>query len=152
MRKISILGATGSIGTQTLEVVRKSRKEIQIIGVTANSSVQKIKDIIIEFKPKIVAMMNPNSAQEVDAFCREEKIDIEVVSGIEGLIKVSTQEEIESDKKTGNLTNHSMRELPKYKNILEKYFERENEIDKYKTKCKKEALEMFIKYFDNLWD
>lgn len=66
--------------------------------------------------------------------------------------KLRTQEELKSDKKTGNLTNHSMSELPEYKNMLEKYFEREGEIDKYKTKCKKEALKMFIKYFDNLWD
>ena len=66
--------------------------------------------------------------------------------------KLRTQEEIESDKKTGNLTNHSMRELPENKNILDKYFKRQDEIDKYKTKCKKEALNMFVKYFDDLWD
>ena len=51
MKSISILGATGSIGTQTLDVIRNSKERINLIGITANSSVDKIKEIIQEFKP-----------------------------------------------------------------------------------------------------
>lgn len=58
MKNISILGATGSIGTQTLDVIRNSNNEIKLIGVSANSSVEKIKEIINEFNPKYVAMMD----------------------------------------------------------------------------------------------
>ena len=47
MKNISILGATGSIGTQTLDVIRNSCGEINLIGITANSSVDKIKEILI---------------------------------------------------------------------------------------------------------
>ncbi len=65
MKNISILGATGSIGTQTLDVIRKSEGEIKIIGVTANSSVEKIIEIIEEFKPKYVAMMDLKSAKKL---------------------------------------------------------------------------------------
>ena len=54
MKSISILGATGSIGTQTLDVIRNSEGTINLIGITANSSVDKIKEIIKEFKPKYV--------------------------------------------------------------------------------------------------
>ena len=43
MKSISILGATGSIGTQTLDVIRNSEGTINLIGITANSSVDKIK-------------------------------------------------------------------------------------------------------------
>ena len=46
MRKISILGVTGSIGTQTLDVIRKSNGELKLIGVTANTSVEKVIEII----------------------------------------------------------------------------------------------------------
>ena len=52
MKSISILGATGSIGTQTLDVIRNSKERINLIGITANSSVDKIKEIIKKFKPK----------------------------------------------------------------------------------------------------
>jgi 1-deoxy-D-xylulose-5-phosphate reductoisomerase len=46
MKRLSILGATGSIGIQTLDVLRKSPGEFELVGVTANSSVEKMKDII----------------------------------------------------------------------------------------------------------
>ena len=58
MKNISILGATGSIGTQTLDVIRKSSGTINLVAVSANSSVNKIIDIIEEFSPKYVAMMD----------------------------------------------------------------------------------------------
>ncbi|MBS4804501.1 MAG: 1-deoxy-D-xylulose-5-phosphate reductoisomerase, partial [Clostridium sp.] len=71
MKNISILGATGSIGTQTLDVIRKSNGEINLIGISANSSVNKIIEIIKEFKPKYVAMMDEESAKSVERFCIE---------------------------------------------------------------------------------
>ena len=46
MKKLSILGVTGSIGLQTLDVIRQSEEKIELIGVTANSSVEKMKEII----------------------------------------------------------------------------------------------------------
>ena len=46
MKKLSILGATGSIGTQTLDVIRKSASNLKLIGVTANTSVKKVIEII----------------------------------------------------------------------------------------------------------
>ena len=64
MKSISILGATGSIGTQTLDVIRNSKERINLIGITANSSVDKIKEIIQEFKPKYVGMMESISAKK----------------------------------------------------------------------------------------
>lgn len=58
MKNISILGATGSIGSQTLDVIRKSNGELKLIGVTANTSVKKVIEIIEEFKPSYVGMMD----------------------------------------------------------------------------------------------
>lgn len=95
MKKISILGTTGSIGTQTLDVVRKSNDEFKIIGISANSSVEKMKDIIKEFKPKYAAMMQESSAKELKEYCAKNNIDTEILSGMDGLIKISTLEEID---------------------------------------------------------
>lgn len=95
MKKVSILGATGSIGTQTLEVIRGSNNTIKLMGVTANSSVGRIKEIIKEFSPKYVAMMDEKSAESIKEYCLEHNLSIEVLSGIEGLEKVASLEEID---------------------------------------------------------
>jgi 1-deoxy-D-xylulose-5-phosphate reductoisomerase len=95
MKKLSILGVTGSIGTQTLEVIRKSSGLFELIGITANTSVEKIKEIILEFKPKYVGMMNLESSIEISDFCKHNNINTEVYSGIDGLIKIATLKEID---------------------------------------------------------
>lgn len=95
MKNLSILGATGSIGLQTLDVIRKSKNEFNLVGVSANTSVDKIKKIILEFNPKYVAMMNEDSAKEIQEFVNNEKLDIKVYSGLDGLIKIATLDEID---------------------------------------------------------
>lgn len=96
MRKISILGATGSVGTQTLDVIRASKDEIKLIGITANSSVDKVIEIIKEFAPKYVAMMEEVAANDVRKFCLENNFDIKVLSGIEGLEAIASLDEIDT--------------------------------------------------------
>lgn len=95
MKNISILGATGSIGTQTLDVIRKT-EGINLIGVTANTSVKMIKEIIDEFTPKYVGMMDENSKNEIDTYVKENNLDIEVLFGMEGLKKIASLEEIDT--------------------------------------------------------
>ena len=96
MKNISILGATGSIGTQTLDVIRNSEDEIKLIGITANSSVEKMKDIIREFKPKYVGMMDESSANDIKEFCKKEYPNIEVLKGMDGLVKIASLDEIDT--------------------------------------------------------
>jgi 1-deoxy-D-xylulose-5-phosphate reductoisomerase len=95
MRKISILGATGSIGTQTLDVIRKSNEELKLIGVTANTSIEKVIEIIEEFTPSYVAMMDSRSASIIKNYCRENNKTIEVLVGIEGLNIIASLDEID---------------------------------------------------------
>lgn len=95
MRKLSILGVTGSIGTQTLDVLRKSSEKLELVGITANTSVKKITEIIEEFNPKYVGMMDKNSAEEIREYCNENNKDIIVLDGIEGLNKIATLDEID---------------------------------------------------------
>lgn len=95
MKNLSILGATGSIGLQTLDVIRKSKNEFNLVGVSANTSVDKIKEIILEFKPKYVAMMDKSSADVIEEFVKKENLDIKVYSELDGLIKIATLDEID---------------------------------------------------------
>jgi len=95
MRKISILGATGSIGTQTLDVIRKSDGELRLIGVTANTSVQKVIEIIKEFEPSYVGMMDRHSAEEIKKYCEGCNRNIKIFHGIEGLNKIASLNEID---------------------------------------------------------
>lgn len=89
MKKISILGSTGSIGTQTLEIVEKSN-DIEVVGLTANKSIDKLLEQIIKFKPKVVAVMDEKKAKELKELVN---INIRVLSGIDGLIEVACLEE-----------------------------------------------------------
>ena len=95
MKKLSILGATGSIGTQTLDVIRKSENELKLIGVTANTSVQKVIEIIEEFNPSYVGMMDSSAAQGIRDYCKSKNKNIEVLEGIEGLNKIASLDEID---------------------------------------------------------
>jgi len=85
MKNISILGSTGSIGTQTLEIVKKNSKEFKIAGLTVNNNIELLKKQILEFKPEAVAVMDEEKADEL-----KKSVDINVYSGIEGIIKIAT--------------------------------------------------------------
>ncbi|MBE6070989.1 MAG: 1-deoxy-D-xylulose-5-phosphate reductoisomerase [Clostridium butyricum] len=95
MRNVSILGATGSIGTQTLDVIRKSKDDLRLIGISANVSVKKVIEIIEEFNILYVAMMDKNSAEEIKSYCIDNNKKIQVYDGIEGLNKIATLDEID---------------------------------------------------------
>ena len=95
MRKISILGVTGSIGTQTLDVIRKSNGELKLIGVTANTSIMKVIEVLEEFSPSYIAMMDERSAEEIKKYCQKNNKSIEVLSGMAGLNKIASLDEID---------------------------------------------------------
>lgn len=95
MRKISILGVTGSVGNQTLDVIRQSNGELKLIGITANTSVEKVIAIIEEFKPIYVAMMDLRSAYDIKNYCEKCNKSIEVLDGIKGLNKIASLDEID---------------------------------------------------------
>ncbi|MBN1038188.1 1-deoxy-D-xylulose-5-phosphate reductoisomerase [Clostridium botulinum] len=95
MKKLSILGVTGSIGTQALDVIKKSNGELKLIGATANSSVNKMIEIIEEFNPKYVGMMDKNSADKLEKYCKERNKQTIVLSQMEGLNKIASLEEID---------------------------------------------------------
>ena len=94
MKKISILGSTGSIGTQTLDVVRANRDKFEVVAISANSSINLLLEQIKEFKPKYVAVYNEASATVLKEMIPSD-INIEVLSGMEGLVAISSLDEID---------------------------------------------------------
>ena len=87
MKKIAILGSTGSIGTQTLDVVREHSDELQVVALAAGSNKERLKEQIKEFHPKLVSLSDEKKAQELKEELAGEQV--EVVCGLEGLIEVA---------------------------------------------------------------
>ena len=88
MKKNAILGSTGSIGTQTLEVVR-ANKDIEVTALAAGSNIDLLEKQIREFSPKIAAVWNEEKAKELKDRVRD--LDIRVESGMDGLLAVATE-------------------------------------------------------------
>lgn len=94
MKKISILGSTGSIGIQTLDVVRKNKDKFEVVAISANSSIDLLLEQILEFNPKYVAVYNEESAKKLKDMIPN-NIDIEILSSMEGLVKICELEEVD---------------------------------------------------------
>lgn len=92
MKKIAILGSTGSIGTQTLEVVR-ANGDIQVLGISAGRNIKKLEEQAREFCPRLVAVWEEDAARELRIKLQD--TDIKVVSGMEGLLELASMEETE---------------------------------------------------------
>lgn len=92
MKRISILGSTGSIGTQTLDVVRKTN-DFEVIGITTNTSIELVEQQIQEFRPQLVCVMNELKAKELQDKLRAKGDKTEVVTGMDGLVAVATHAE-----------------------------------------------------------
>ena len=92
MKKIAILGSTGSIGTQTLEVAR-TNGDLDVVGLAAGSNVKLLEAQIREFHPRKVAVWTEEKAKELRVMISD--LDVEIVTGMEGLIEIAEMEESE---------------------------------------------------------
>lgn len=91
-KTIAILGSTGSIGTQTLEVVRENG-DITVAALSAGSNITLLEQQVREFSPRLVAVWNPEKAVELKTRLADMKV--KVVSGMEGLLELAVLEEVE---------------------------------------------------------
>ena len=92
MKKISILGSTGSIGTQTLDIVRLNG-DIQVTAVAAGSNIGLLEKQIREFGPGLACVWDEEKAKELREKVRD--LPVRVVSGMDGLLEVATEKEAE---------------------------------------------------------
>ena len=92
MKKIAILGSTGSIGTQTLEIVR-ANPDLQVVALAAGSSVAKMEEQIREFRPLVAGMWTEEAAKELAG--RVSDLNVRIVAGMDGLIEIAQMPESE---------------------------------------------------------
>ena len=92
MKKIAILGSTGSIGTQTLEVARENG-DIEVLALSANRNIRLLEEQIREFHPRLAAVWSEEGARELRENVRD--LDVKIVSGMDGLLEVAVIPESE---------------------------------------------------------
>lgn len=90
MKKIAILGSTGSIGTQTLEVAR-TNGDLEIVALSANHNIVLLEEQIREFHPRLAAVWDEGNARKLRQSVRD--LDVRVVSGMDGLLEVAAMKE-----------------------------------------------------------
>lgn len=93
MRNISILGSTGSIGTQTLEVV-ENLEEIRVAAITGNHNIDLLEQQTRKFQPELVAVMDEKNAETLKG--RLADTNVRIVSGMEGLVEAATYESVDT--------------------------------------------------------
>lgn len=89
MKHIAILGSTGSIGTQTLEIARNHPDELKVTALAAGSSVDKMEEQIREFRPGLAAMWSEEAAAQLRVKVAD--IPVKILSGMEGLLEIAMQ-------------------------------------------------------------
>lgn len=94
MKYISILGSTGSIGTQTLDVVREHADELKVCAITGNNNIELLREQIIEFSPMLCCVMNEEKASALRSMLPSH-IKTEIISGMDGLITAAEYEKSE---------------------------------------------------------
>ena len=93
MKRIAILGSTGSIGVNTLDIVRQFPERFEIVGLSAGLNTQLLKQQIVQFHPKVVSVLN----KELSELLQREisGMPTQIVHGVEGLIQVATHPEVD---------------------------------------------------------
>ena len=87
MKNIVLLGSTGSIGTQTLDVVRSYKEDLHVVALAAGSSVEKMEQQIREFSPSYAVMWSEGAAKDLKQ--RVSDLQVQVLTGMDGLLAIS---------------------------------------------------------------
>ena len=90
MKRIAILGSTGSIGTQTLDIVRNNHNDLEVVALAAGSNVKLMEAQVREFHPGVVAMWSEEAAKQLRAQVSD--LNVKVLAGMEGLLEIAVLE------------------------------------------------------------
>ena len=93
MKRLAILGSTGSIGVNTLDIVRQFPERFQVVSLSAGLNTGLLRQQILQFRPKVVSVLNRELAEALKRDLSSESP--EIVNGIEGLINVATHPEVD---------------------------------------------------------
>ncbi len=93
MKRLSVLGSTGSIGVNTLHIVSQFPERFEVVSLSAGRNTELLKRQILQFRPKIVSVLN----KELSEALRRElpNVPVEIVHGVEGLIQIATHPEVD---------------------------------------------------------
>ena len=92
---VTILGATGSIGVSTLDVISRHPDRYRVVALTANSQVDRLVEQAIAFAPEYVVLVDDAAAEQAQQKCRDAGLDTKVLSGVEGLETVAALEPVQ---------------------------------------------------------
>lgn len=95
MKKISILGSTGSIGTQSLEVVTENTDKFEVFALSCNSDYEKMLEQIENFKPKYAVINKEEAFEKLLEAVKTKNLDTEILLGMDGLVKVVSAKEVD---------------------------------------------------------
>ncbi len=93
MKRLAVLGSTGSIGVNTLDIASRFENEFKVVALSAGTNIQLLKEQIELFEPKVVSVLNEALAEALKREISRQKT--EVLSGVEGLIQISTVAEVD---------------------------------------------------------
>jgi 1-deoxy-D-xylulose-5-phosphate reductoisomerase len=96
MQKITILGATGSIGSSTLKVITENRDKFSVVALTAGTNVEAMKQLCMKWRPTYAAMSDRNAANLLEKELKQLSLPTQVVAGEEGLCFVAALDEVDS--------------------------------------------------------
>lgn len=96
MNNISILGATGSIGTQTLDIIDREKDVFKLKAVSVNKNFEKTIEIIHKFNPDYIAVMDDENRLRIESYCKINGIKTEIFGGMDGLIKIASIDEVDT--------------------------------------------------------
>lgn len=95
MKNISILGVTGSIGTQTLDVLRFHKEEYNLVAISAHRNIALALEVIKEFNIELVCITDKESFDKLSSIIESENINTRIVYGMDGLVEVATHKEVD---------------------------------------------------------
>ncbi|MBE5923855.1 MAG: 1-deoxy-D-xylulose-5-phosphate reductoisomerase [Lachnospiraceae bacterium] len=93
MKKVAILGSTGSIGTQTLDVISANPNDLEVVAISASSNIKMLEEQIRQFHPRLCAVYNEDKAKELEDNIKDVTPACRIVSGMDGLIELAVMEE-----------------------------------------------------------
>ena len=91
LRRVAILGSTGSIGVNTLDVIRSHPERFKVVALTAGKQVDRLAEQCLEFNPAIAVVSDADGAARLSAILKDKKIATEVLYGPEAMVTAVTQ-------------------------------------------------------------
>lgn len=95
MKTVTVLGATGSIGASTLDVIGRHPDRYRVFALSANSGVDKLLELVRRFRPRYAVLRDAAAAENLHTQLRAEALDTQVLAGEEGLVEVSAHAEVD---------------------------------------------------------